>query len=53
MCIRDRATGKAPSWNFNKYLVDRQGKVLAHYGSRVEPTGRELTAAIEKALAGP
>ena len=48
-----KATGKAPSWNFNKYLVDRQGRVLAHYGSRVEPTGRELTAAIEKALAGP
>jgi glutathione peroxidase len=48
-----KATGKAPSWNFNKYLVDRQGKVLAHYGSRVEPTGRELTVAIEKALALP
>ena len=48
-----KATGKAPSWNFNKYLVDRQGRVLAHYGSRVEPTGRELTAAIEKALALP
>ncbi len=48
-----QATGKAPSWNFNKYLVDRQGKVLAHYGSRVEPTGRELTVAIEKALGNP
>jgi glutathione peroxidase len=48
-----KATGKAPSWNFNKYLVDRQGKVVAHYGSRVEPTGRELTVAIEKALGAP
>ena len=48
-----QATGKAPSWNFNKYLVDRQGKVVAHYGSRVEPTGRELTSAIEKALGRP
>ncbi len=46
-----RATGKAPSWNFNKYLVGRQGQVLAHYGSKVEPGGTELTAAIEKALA--
>ncbi len=48
-----KATGKAPSWNFNKYLVDRQGRVLAHYGSRVEPAGRELRAAIEKALGAP
>lgn len=48
-----KATGKAPAWNFNKYLVDRQGKVVAYYGSRVEPMGNELTAAIEKALATP
>ena len=48
-----QATGEKPSWNFNKYLVDRQGRTLAHYGSRVEPTGRELTAAIEKALGTP
>ncbi len=46
-----KATGKAPSWNFNKYLVNRQGQVLAGYGSRVEPGSAELLAAIEKALA--
>jgi glutathione peroxidase len=28
-----KATGQAPSWNFNKYLVDRQGRPLAHFGS--------------------
>ena len=48
-----RATGKAPSWNFNKYLVDRKGQAVAHYGSMVRPGSNELTAAIEKALATP
>lgn len=46
-----RATGKAPAWNFHKYLVDRQGRVVAGYASKVEPTSAELVAAIEKALA--
>ncbi len=48
-----RASGKAPNWNFNKYLVSRQGQVLAHYGSKVEPGGKEMIAAVEKALAAP
>lgn len=48
-----QATGQAPAWNFNKYLVDRRGRVLAHYGSRVDPLAGELVAAIEKALAPP
>jgi glutathione peroxidase len=48
-----QATGQAPGWNFNKYLVGRDGKLLAHYGSTIAPTGRALTEAIEKALAAP
>jgi len=48
-----QATGKAPSWNFNKYLVGRNGQAVAHYGSRVEPGSKELVAAIEKALGAP
>ena len=48
-----QATGKAPSWNFTKYLVGRNGQAVAHYGSRVEPGSKELVAAIEKALATP
>lgn len=46
-----QATGKAPNWNFNKYLVDRQGKPLAAYGSRVAPDDAALRRAIEQALA--
>ena len=46
-----QATGTAPQWNFNKYLVGRDGKPIAHFGSQAEPTGPALTAAIEQALA--
>ncbi len=46
-----RATGAAPGWNFNKYLVDRDGRVLKHFPSQVAPDSRQLVAAIEKALA--
>lgn len=48
-----QATGKSPTWNFHKYLVDRQGKPVAAYGSRVTPADPALRAAIEKALAAP
>jgi glutathione peroxidase len=48
-----QATGQAPNWNFNKYLVGRNGQPVAHYGSRVEPGSKELVAAIEKALGRP
>lgn len=48
-----QATGVAPGWNFHKYLVDRQGKPVAAYGSRVTPGDPALRAAIEKALGAP
>ncbi|HZF78873.1 MAG TPA: glutathione peroxidase [Rubrivivax sp.] len=47
-----QATGQQPAWNFNKYLVGRDGKPVAHFGSTTAPTGAALTAAVEKALAG-
>ena len=46
-----QATGQQPSWNFNKYLVGRDGKAVAHFGSMTGPTSGTITAAIEKALA--
>jgi glutathione peroxidase len=48
-----RATGEAPRWNFNKYLVGRDGKAVAYYGSSIAPDNPGLVAAIEKALAAP
>lgn len=38
-------------WNFEKFLVGRDGDVLGRYKSSVEPTDPEMIAAIEKALA--
>jgi glutathione peroxidase len=39
------------TWNFNKYLISGDGKILAHYESDVEPDSSTLTKAIEGALA--
>ena len=38
-------------WNFEKFLLDRKGNVVGRFGSGVEPTSKELSEAIEKALA--
>ncbi|TAJ24608.1 MAG: glutathione peroxidase [Planctomycetota bacterium] len=45
------ATGQTPAWNFGKYLVDKQGKAVAYYPSKVAPEDAELRAAIERELA--
>ena len=44
------ASGKLPSWNFGKYLVDRNGQVVSYYSHDVEPESPGLVAAIESAL---
>jgi glutathione peroxidase len=46
-----KASGKSPGWNFHKYLIDKEGKLLANYGSSVSPDDKNLVATIEKALA--
>jgi glutathione peroxidase len=42
----------APTWNFCKYLVDPNGKVLKEFPSKVKPDDKELTDAIDAALKG-
>jgi glutathione peroxidase len=44
------ATGGEIKWNFTKFLVDRNGKVIARFEPAVKPESQELTGAIEKAL---
>ena len=36
-----------PNWNFNKYLIDANGKVIARYGSSTKPQSSILREAIE------
>jgi len=37
-----------PSWNFCKYLINENGKVVAFYPSKINPMGKEILAAILK-----
>jgi glutathione peroxidase len=49
---RTLGPASAPRWNFHKYLVGRDGKLIAGYGAGVEPLSPTLIRAIETAL-GP
>lgn len=44
-------TAGEPKWNFHKYLVGKDGNVIAGFKSDVGPTSRQLTDAIDAALA--
>ncbi|HUI10015.1 MAG TPA: glutathione peroxidase [Bacteroidota bacterium] len=46
----DPVYGGDVKWNFQKYLVNRDGKIIGKYFSRVTPLSPELTGAIEGAL---
>ena len=37
-------------WNFDKFLVNREGKVIARFAPRTEPDSPELVAQLEAAL---
>jgi glutathione peroxidase len=38
------------TWNFNKFLVGRDGQVIARFASKVKPTDEELDGAVHNAL---
>lgn len=44
-------SGKNPTWNFYKYLIDRHGNLVTSFSSHTPPEDTQLVAAIEKALA--
>ena len=45
-----KAGAKSPSWNFNKYLIDREGKLVGSFGSTTRPDEKTFVSALEKAL---
>jgi glutathione peroxidase len=45
-----KATGATPRWNFHKYLIDRNGKEVQSFDTKVDPTDPKLLAAIEQLL---
>ena len=47
------AAAGPPQWNFHKYLVGKDGKLLRSFPSATKPESDELRAAIEAALAAP
>jgi glutathione peroxidase len=42
-----------PKWNFHKYLIGRDGRLIASWGSKTTPDDKAIVEAIEKALAAP
>ena len=44
--------GSAIRWNFEKFLVGRDGKVITRFGSSTAPDGAKLAEAIDAALEG-
>jgi len=43
-------TGGEIQWNFTKFLVDREGKVIQRFEPSVEPLSKEVISAVEAAL---
>jgi len=44
------AQAKQPSWNFNKYLLNGEGRVVKYFGSQVTPDSDEMKQALEGLL---
>ncbi|TWO66624.1 glutathione peroxidase [Caenimonas sedimenti] len=44
-------SGRAPLWNFHKYLIARDGTVVANYGSMTAPDDTAFVRAVEQQLA--
>jgi glutathione peroxidase len=47
---KNAGTVEEVAWNFEKFLVDKDGHVIGRFKSKVAPESDELTKAIEKAL---
>jgi glutathione peroxidase len=50
IAARPGPAGEEPAWNFTKYLLDREGRLVARFGSSVEPDDPSLVAAVDRLL---
>ena len=41
-------SGKKPSWNFCKYIVDKKGNVTGFYGPKVSPLDEEIISKLRR-----
>ncbi|MEJ8845429.1 glutathione peroxidase [Variovorax rhizosphaerae] len=48
-----QVSGTTPKWNFYKYLIGRDGKVVESYSSMTTPDSKDFLRALEKQLAAP
>lgn len=42
--------GTAPKWNFHKYLIDKEGKLVDYFYSITDPESNRVKSAIERLL---
>ncbi|MCU0724038.1 MAG: glutathione peroxidase [Planctomycetes bacterium] len=45
--------GGRVTWNFNKFLIGRDGRVVGRFASRTSPRSKRMLAAVAKALEAP
>ena len=48
--ILGNLSGEFPQWNFHKYILDRNGKLVASFNSKVEPQAQQMITTIEELL---
>jgi glutathione peroxidase len=47
----DKTFGGPIPWNFSKFLIGKDGRVVARFGHKVDPMSKEVRDAIERAIA--
>ncbi len=50
LAAQPKPAGGEPSWNFTKYLVDREGNAVMRFDPRTKPNNEKLTMKIEELL---
>ncbi len=45
--VKNGWNSTVPSWNFSKYLIDENGKLLHYFGPKIKPDSPEFLAAIK------